>query len=379
MRISSRRLRVALMALIAMIALVAAPGAAAGGRASGPEDPRPLYREIRDREQQLYLQTLARPDGKEMVYRISGFVYPSVPGDRYAGTRAQPGPLPHGGGQGGTPLFGFEGFSIRRLERIEGTDDLAVLTREIVFYTDARTGEILREWTNPFTGATVDVVPVANDHVNFKLRVEGGELLSILEVPTAPGAPPLEFAGPTPPAQRIGEQLLWVSDIYPTYSLAARYGIAETFGLAADHYTSAELFDFYVPQRELRTRTGQRVPRGAATVVNSWTREGPWVPWMCMAEEADDGEFANVAEVVGRLSYHARAEALDGFADLPQDLQATIRAEYPLYEHAPDEYEFPNATSWTAFWESELGGDLSAPGTPAPLTWDAWCGGARLD
>jgi hypothetical protein len=43
------------------------------------------------------------------------------------------------------------------------------MLREIVFYRDIKTGEILKTWHNPYTDRTVDVVPIANDPFNYTI------------------------------------------------------------------------------------------------------------------------------------------------------------------------------------------------------------------
>ena len=62
-------------------------------------------------------------------------------------------------------LLGFEGFSVcRTVPQADGT--FMNLQREVLYYTDRFTGEILDRWTNPFTEEEVNVVHVYNDPVN---------------------------------------------------------------------------------------------------------------------------------------------------------------------------------------------------------------------
>ena len=64
------------------------------------------------------------------------------------------------------PLFGFEVFSgLRVLQQPDGSWQR--LCRELVFYTDLKTGAILEQWDNPFTGERVRVVDIANDPFNY--------------------------------------------------------------------------------------------------------------------------------------------------------------------------------------------------------------------
>ena len=62
-------------------------------------------------------------------------------------------------------LVGFEGFSVcRTVPREDGT--FMNLQREVLYYTDPFSGQILDRWANPLTGEEVSVVHVYNDPVN---------------------------------------------------------------------------------------------------------------------------------------------------------------------------------------------------------------------
>lgn len=66
-------------------------------------------------------------------------------------------------------ICGFEGFSVTRLLPLKG-GAYRKLLREVGFYTDLRTGEILEELENPYTGEIVRTVPIANDPFNFTIE-----------------------------------------------------------------------------------------------------------------------------------------------------------------------------------------------------------------
>ena len=71
-------------------------------------DPGPLYLSLFRNDDKLALQYAGRPDGKPMVFRISGQVYAQVPGG---------GPATGTGLRQGTKLFNLEGYNIRKLVR----------------------------------------------------------------------------------------------------------------------------------------------------------------------------------------------------------------------------------------------------------------------
>jgi uncharacterized protein DUF1838 len=307
--------------------------------ADHPTSPAELFASLPDRASRLFVQLLGRPDGQDMLYRISGKVLNHVRGNAYGSA------FPHG-----ATLFGIEGFNIRRLAADPHTGDLHLLSREIVFYTDPATNEPLTVWTNPLDGRTRPLPPITNDHVDSRYRISGGVLYGLF----GPAQVPLG-ASLTP--ARLHDTLVWTIDVPPLYSLAERYGIDDDFGLANKTYTAWELFDFLVDRREADERAaGPKAPEGAMKVVNCWTRACPYIPAMAIAENSAHGG----------LVYHARSWTLDAFADLEPWLQAAVRQGHPKYETAPDAPSpAPNDTSWSAFHAHEL--------APRGITWREWC------
>ncbi|MCU0375178.1 MAG: DUF1838 domain-containing protein [Chitinophagaceae bacterium] len=67
-------------------------------------------------------------------------------------------------------LYDFEMYNIARTQKMPGDSGYYLLTREMLVYKDPKTGEILKNWTNPWTGEVVEVLPVWNDPVNQTFR-----------------------------------------------------------------------------------------------------------------------------------------------------------------------------------------------------------------
>src|SRR6476660_257213 len=106
----SSRWTVRVTAALGCAALLLFPGT---GNATSPRpasSPAPLYESLSQWYDRINLQPFGRPDGHDMVYRISGSVMLQVPGDAYAGTPQRGDEFEHG-----RVLFGFEGYNIRRL------------------------------------------------------------------------------------------------------------------------------------------------------------------------------------------------------------------------------------------------------------------------
>ena len=69
------------------------------------------------------------------------------------------------------PLFDIEGFGIgRTLPQADGS--YRCLWREVGYYKDLATGQIMETWDNPMIGEKVEVYPINNDPVNAVLKPE---------------------------------------------------------------------------------------------------------------------------------------------------------------------------------------------------------------
>jgi hypothetical protein len=311
-------------ALATLLVCVAVPGAAAGEETTDPTHPAPVYKTVTDPSGLLSLQTNGRPDGQDMVFRISGSVYANIEGN------AHDPQLRHG-----QKLFNIEGYNIRRLYRVPGTTQLYQLSREIVFYTDpADPTKILREWKNPVDLRTYPVVPINNDAVNF-----------------GPFNVSPSYAGP--PLRQMHDETVWTSDIPVRTDF--RLSLGESFGLVNGVYAAQEMFDFYVDAHEVAARTtAGTVPKGAMKTKISWSRTSPWAPFMCLPE----------TDVRGQLTYHARSWSLPSYHDIEPWLRAEVDAAYPLYKATPTA-PGPSENSWVSFYNKQLG--------KGATTWAGWC------
>lgn len=225
-------------------------------------------------------------DGRETITAWTGTVYA------------------FGTGEPPRALFGLAGVNVARCIR-DGTG-WHLTSRELMLYLDPATGAPLARWTNPFTGATVPVVHVANARVQSTLAgapvaIADGIATFVLDIPIAYPNP---LAGD--PATRA-------------YSPAARYEAGEMFTLAAP--------------AEAVTGAAPTVPWLQLT----WHRVGPWLPWMAMGDRP------------GWLVYSAHGRRVSSLDELPPALRDVI-ARVPLYAHAP-RCIVPgrNITSWTYF------------------------------
>ena len=209
-----------------------------------------------------------------------------------------------------SPLFGFEGYNICRAEK-QPDGVWRLLTRELTFYRDLKTGEIVDQWDNPFTGVRDNVLQVANDPVNNLLN--------------PPGRPS------TVPWVEAGDQLMLTMNIPLTYPnpLSPKDFPKQSSG---ELYVGSEHFMFFTPRAAMEDPSLTQAP-----TTYGWTRTGPWLPWMEMGQAP------------GGLLYVAQGNKKASISELPADIQERVRTTYPEYATAPKKWVEPNMTSWTVY------------------------------
>lgn len=253
-----------------------------------------------------YLKMRGSLDGKDVVTWWSGQVFAAIPDERPQ------------------PLFGFEGMNVARMEQ-QDDGSWRMLSREYAVYKDPKTGRILAHWTNPWTGANLEVFDVQNDPVNQSLG--GG--------PVASGSPPRLL-----PLQQIGDDVILGIDVplaYPNPIQPDQYPESSSGPM----YVGSEHFGFYARKVELDDESISSAPVSIA-----WFREGPWLPWMKMGDH------------VGRLIYSGYGKKLlGGTAELPAAFHHYLSERAPEFLSAPAEWSQPNATSWTVYKRKILEAD----------------------
>ncbi|WP_448585627.1 DUF1838 family protein [Thermaurantiacus sp.] len=270
-------------------ALVATGAAAAPLSFGDPAHQLAMYRKIQ----------CSTADLEPVVYRWSGRVWSRVPGE----------PDRH--------LWNVEGMNIRQCVRAgdrERGEGVRMVSRELMFYLDPKTGEVIDSWQNPWTGKTNRIFHVANDPVNQRpvfarnpdgtpfrlpLVVEDGRVFWNIEVP-------LFYENP-------------LGGDFQAY--------------AGNHYHAMEIFNFIVDEKRLRDPK----TRNARAAV-SWVRLSGWMPFMEMGSRP------------GGLVFNATGQVVDGIEALPRVVKDQIARRYPAYRVPPPADDTrPNATTWTEF------------------------------
>ena len=216
-------------------------------------------------------------------------------------------------------LFNVIAMNTRQCEAFEdpvrGVGSRSV-SRELMFYLDPDTGEILRTWHNPWTDDTVDVVHVANDPVNSRRpswsRDEQGQPSSTFD-PIIMG----DYA-----YHGGGAALLFYDN-----PLAGDY--QEYVG---NNYQAAEFLTWTAPLTDIKDADAPHV----VDSVISWGRISRWIPWMKMGGRE------------GVLVFYTGGLRLNSWDEMPDKIKNEIRANHPQYVAPPPvDDDRPNDTSWT--------------------------------
>ena len=200
------------------------------------------------------------------------------------------------------------------------------ISREIMLYLDPETNEIMDVWENPWSGAKVEVVHVANDPVNMrgiawekdkegnstaktKYRKYGDIAVTSYEIP-------LFYDNP------LGSD-------YQVYVGGA--------------YHAMEIFNTYYDANEF---TDPKVKSLGQSNIG-WSRVAQWLPWMQMGDKA------------GVMIFNATGYSTFDEKEIWPALQKALNDRYPLYKPPPPlDDTRPNETSWTVFKKHMEGKEL---------------------
>lgn len=215
-------------------------------------------------------------------------------------------------GEQGKKLFSLEVVGASRFLPIEG--GYQRLHREVGLYTDLETGEVMETWHNLYLERDVEVIHIQNDPVNYPYTVAQQD-----------GPRRILYAD-------FGDYVAFHREVllhYPSPLKRAEYPLHSK----SDWYEAAEFFNTFVRKQDLDNPNTTTAPE-----IGSWSRVGPWLPWMEMGNRE------------GYLLYHGRSRKLmNGIAGIPTPIRHYIERHMPKHLSAPETFTEPNETSWTYF------------------------------
>lgn len=239
-----------------------------------------------------FVKVRAATDGDQSYLVWQGALYSLVPGE----------PKRH--------LFNLVGMSVARCPQTPA-GDWDFTSRELLFYLDPKTDEILHRWHNPWTEESVPVMHVANSPVQGHFGQDRWF-----------------------PADVTGDITTFTFNLFPFYpNPLAEDPIFADYS-PQTHYQAVELFKLTVPTVDLEDPAATTVSR----LLLSWERIGPWLPWMKMGHRP------------GQLIYSTSGHKVSDFAALPTLLQTQLNERVPLFKQAAlQKLDVEDMTSWENF------------------------------
>lgn len=215
-------------------------------------------------------------------------------------------------------LCGAEGFGAIRLNPLpDGT--IQRMCREIIVYTDLRSGEVLQEWKNPYLNETVKVVHVDNDPFNYMIEDY---------FPAPPSFGGLNKDAPPP---RVPFILPWYQH-GAWAEMEIHIHLAYPSALQPDKWPResagpiAQVSEYFA--HHLRVEDLQNEKLTTVDYRGTWNRTTPWLPWMLMGQ------------MPGLCQYQCFMGNTD---DLEQVLHRSVldyaEKNYKKYFTAPEKYE----------------------------------------
>jgi hypothetical protein len=212
--------------------------------------------------------------------------------------------------EGNYRCFRTFGLGAGRIEEVE--DGWRIYNREVLYYMDPDTGEIINEWSNPFLGGKkVEVFHIANDPVNGIFSRKSNPVL----------APPYPYV-------TYGDVIAFQWDFYiskPAAMSRAEYPLYSS----GDMDNHAELWGIQGRKSDV---LNPDITSGQCSL--SWSRVADWLPFMEMGNSP------------GIMTFHSQCvKLLGGVTDLPRYILDYTEKHYPTYLEAPTEWNGPQMTS----------------------------------
>jgi hypothetical protein len=233
------------------------------------------------------------------------------------------------------PLMGFTGFGLGSDHR-QPDGSFHHLWKEVGFYTDLKTGEVLESWVNPMNGQTCEVMPIHNRSVNLTFAPKLADMSALAKL--GGGILNDNFSHEGDPARPYGLPYTIIGDQLSVF--------ADSVGLVPNplnpavwkHESSGKMLnvgEFFMLSGSLHQALDPKVTNVPTT--GAWTRLGPYLPWMLMGQAP------------GHLLYRSATRKISGPEALPPKLAAYTRSKYPEFLQFPTDWKTPIESSWEVY------------------------------
>ena len=239
------------------------------------------------------------------------------------------------------PLFGYTGFGNFQAKVLDN-GHVRLRGKEVGYFTEPRSGDILETWDNPWTGETVEVFNFLNDRIRGELTPEM-PVFQFGETSDAPtlmndGTALVREDGSVPfilPWERYGDRMTLAWDYTHRYQNPVtpdRWPLAST----GEFINPSEHFTFSCSVADLEDRDNPCAPFSCG-----FSRLSPWWPWMRMGQSGVEGVL------FGRMNSHKTNQ---GYTDIPPKVLAYAERHHPQFLEPCSDWDdgFPIGT-WEAY------------------------------
>jgi hypothetical protein len=237
-------------------------------------------------------------------------------------------------------LFGFEIFSAARLRK-QPDDSYQLLHREVVYYTDLKSGEIINDFKNPYTDETVKVADIVNDPWNERIESYYPDPPSyggLIKPPQGPKRPYIMNWSAIPGGVLTAMQEI---DLFYPATLKPDKWPRESAGPMNQ---VSEIYTYFVNAADM-----QNPAKTSLVCHGGWSRVTPWLPWMLMGQTP------------GHILYSA---VVSNFDDLNQAKRNVV--DYTL-KHYPQMVSPPETWSDVSLSSLEMYARQHKPAPPKPM------------
>jgi hypothetical protein len=212
--------------------------------------------------------------------------------------------------------MGTSGFGVIRLA--PGPDgSIRRMCREIIVYTDLRSGEVLDEWKNPLTNETVKAVHVDNDPFNYLIEEYFPAPPKFGGLNQGPPPPRIPFIMPWYQHGGWADMEIHIHLAYPN-ALQPDKWPRESSGPIVQ---VSEMFAHHVKVEDL-----QNPKLTTLDYTGTWNRITPWLPWMLMGQRPGFCQYAcfmgttkNLDEVLSRPVLDYATKNFPKYFDAPTE------------------------------------------------------------
>ena len=261
---------------------------------------------------------LTTPEGNVLAYaRIQGSIDPETTSfswysGRVSGVRQ---------GEADRDLMGIIGMGAVRMLPLENGAGFQMLRKELGFFVDSESGEVIDRWINPYLDEEVEVVHLANPAINAKIEAYQQRQGLYEEVNSSGRGTPFLLPWKLIGGRAMVEQHahLWVKNPMDP-EVWKRESAGENIRISDSNTFNVDVGDLQNPDLK-------KVPS-----FGNWTHQRPWQPWMLMGQRP------------GFIQYNCFTGSAASLDDIPEQIVSLARARFPEFLVAPREVKPPESS-----------------------------------